>query len=166
MATYASGFERDTSSNNNPRRNTRKIFKLVIAARLLTMKYLLLMSTLTTSLMCSAGSWAEWTEVSEDTTGTKVYVDFDKIHKIDGFAYYWSLTDFLEPAYELLSVKMYAAADCKAFRFMQVSLLVYKLPMAEGDDYTLVSDPDPDPKWKYAPPDSVSEGILQAVCAH
>ena len=159
MATYASGFERDTSSNNNPRRNTMKIFKLVIAARLLTMKYLLLMSTLTTSLMCSAGSWAEWTEVSEDTTGTKVYVDFDKIHKIDGFAYYWSLTDFLEPD----SFKMYAAADCEAFRFMPVSLLVYKLPMAEGE---AILTSIPDPKWNYAPPDSALEDILEAVCAH
>ena len=130
------------------------------------MKNLLLLSTLTLSLMFCAGSWAELTLVGGGNDGTKTYVDFDKIHKIDGFAYYWSLTDFLEPDYELLSVKMYAAADCEAFRFMQVSLLLYKLPMAEGDDYTLVSDPDPDPKWKYAPPDSVSEGILQAVCAH
>ena len=124
------------------------------------MKYILLIST----LMFSAGSWAEWTEVSEGVSGNKVYVDFDKIHKIGGGAYYWSLTDFPESFSELLSIKMYAAADCEAFRFMQVSLLLYKLPMAEGDDYTLV--PDPDPKWKYAPPDSVSEDILQAVCAH
>ena len=63
---------------------------------------LLLSSTLTLSLIFSAGSWAEWTEVSEGVSGNKVYVDFDKIHKIDGFAYYWSLTDFLEPP-ELLS---------------------------------------------------------------
>jgi len=130
------------------------------------MKNLLLLSTLTLSLMFSAGSWAEWTEVSEGVSGNKVYVDFDKIHKIGGGAYYWSLTDFPESFSELLSIKMYAAADCEAFRFMQVSLLLYKLPMAEGDDYTLVVDPDPDPKWKYTPPDSVAEGILQAFCAH
>ena len=90
MATYASGFERDTSSNNNPRRNTMKIFKLVIAARLLTMKYLLLMSTLTTSLMCSAGSWAEWTEVSESADGHKLYIDYDRIRKVNGLVYYWA----------------------------------------------------------------------------
>ena len=130
------------------------------------MKNLLLASSLTLPLLFSSGSWAEWTEVSEYPNGSKIYVDFDKIHKIDGFAYYWSLTDFPESFSELLSIKMYAAADCEAFRFMQVSLLLYKLPMAEGDDYTLVVDPDPDPKWKYAPPDSVSEDILQAVCAH
>ena len=114
--------------------------------------------------MFSAASSAEWTEVAESAlTGTKGYVDFDKIHKIDGFAYYWSLTDFLEPAYELLSVKMYAAADCEAFRFMQVSLLVYKLPMAEGE---AILTSIPDPKWNYAPPDSTGEATLQAVCAH
>ena len=127
------------------------------------MKYLLLMSTLSLSLSFSAGSWAEWTEVSEGVSGNKVYVDFDKIHKIDGFAYYWSLTDFLEPAYELLSVKMYAAADCEAFRLLPVSLLVYKLPMAEGE---AILTSIPDPKWNYAPPDSTGEAILQAVCAY
>jgi hypothetical protein len=123
------------------------------------MKNLLLLSTLTLSLIFSAGSWAEWIEVSEYPNGSKIYVDFDKIHKIDGFAYYWSLTDFLEPD----SFKMYAAADCEAFRFMPVSLLVYKLPMAEGE---AILTSIPNPKWNYAPPDSVKEAILQAVCTH
>ena len=123
------------------------------------MKNLLLLSTLTLSLIFSSGSWAEWTEVSEYPNGSKIYVDFDKIHKIDGFAYYWSLTDFLEPD----SFKMYAAADCEAFRFMPVSLLVYKLPMAEGE---AILTSIPNPKWNYAPPDSVKEAILQAVCTH
>ena len=123
------------------------------------MKYILAVLVMTFSMQFSAGSWAEWTEVSEGITGTKVYVDFDKIHKIDGFAYYWSLTDFLEPD----SFKMYAAADCEAFRFMPVSLLVYKLPMAEGE---AILTSIPDPKWNYAPPDSVLEDILEAVCAH
>jgi len=127
------------------------------------MKNLLLLSTLTLSLMFSAGSWAEWTEVSEGVSGNKVYVDFDKIHKIGGGAYYWSLTDFPEPFSELLSIKMYAAADCEAFRFMPVSLLVYKLPMAEGE---AILTSIPNPKWNYAPPDSVKEAILQAVCTH
>ena len=127
------------------------------------MKNLLLLSTLTLSLCFSAGSWAEWTEVGESATGAKTYVDFDKIHKIDGFAYYWSLTDFLEPEHELLSVKMYAAADCEAFRLLPVSLLVYKLPMAEGE---AILTSIPDPKWNYAPPDSALEDILEAVCAH
>ena len=123
------------------------------------MKTLLLIST----LIFSAGSWAEWTLLGGGNDGTKTYVDFDKIHKIDGFAYYWSLTDFLEPDYELLSVKMYAAADCEAFRFMPVSLLVYKLPMAEEE---AILRSIPDPKWNYAQPGSVREVTLEAVCAH
>ena len=113
--------------------------------------------------MFCAGSWAEWTLLGGGNDGTKTYVDFDKIHKIDGFAYYWSLTDFLEPFSELLSVKMYAAADCEAFRFMPVSLLVYKLPMAEEE---AILRSIPDPKWNYAQPGSVREVTLEAVCAH
>ena len=55
------------------------------------MKYILLIST----LMFSAGSWAEWTEVSESVDGDKLYVDFDRIKKVNGLVYFWDLDDLL-----------------------------------------------------------------------
>ena len=140
-----------------------KIVKLVIAARLLTMKYLLLMSTLTTSLMCSAGSWAEWTEVSESNSGDKTYVDFDRIRKVNGLVYYWTLSDYLIPNNGYASTKVYTELDCNAFRGKRLTYIHHKQPMGEG--YGDSNSPD-NPKWNYPPPDSVAEATLQAVCAH
>ena len=126
------------------------------------MKYLLLTSTLTLSLLFSAGSWAEWTEVA-GADGDKVYVDFDRIRKVNGLVYYWSLTDFLEPSSNgALSFKAYYKVDCETMREMRLSNSAYKLPMAEGDAALTWT---PDPEWAYAQPDSVLEGTLGAVCA-
>jgi len=129
------------------------------------MKYLLMLSTLTASLMFSASSFAEWTEVSESASGSSTnYVDFERIRTVKGLVYYWEITDFLEPGSTgSLSHKVYAKADCETMRSMTLSFSYYKLPMAEGtadDTWT------PDPEWKYAQPDSVQEATLEAVCAH
>jgi len=128
------------------------------------MKNLLLLSTLTLSLMFSAGSWAEWTAVIESADGSRDYVDFDSIRKVNGLVYYWEITDNLEPdEWAIMSHKRYYKADCETTRTMQLSVSTYKLPMAEGNAYDTWT---PDPEWKYAQPDSVLEATLLAVCAH
>ena len=129
------------------------------------MKTLLLTSTLTLSLMFSAGSWAEWTLVAEEVDGSsKNYVDVERIRKVDGLVYYWSLTDYLEPGPQLvMSFKSYWKVDCETMRGMPLSNSAYKLPMAEGTD---IDSWTPDPEWQYAPPGSVAEVTLLAVCAH
>ncbi len=124
------------------------------------MKYILLIST----LMFSAGSWAEWALVSTSVVGNKIYVDFDRIRKVNGFVYYWQIIDFLEPnGNGTLSDKTYYKADCETVRSMTLSISAYKTPMAEGDAITTYT---PDPEWHYAQPDSVLEIVLEAVCAH
>ena len=123
------------------------------------MKYILLIST----LMFSAGSWAEWTWVAS-ASGNKVYVDFDRIRKVNGLVYHWRITDSLEPlSTGILSTKSYYKADCETMRAMELSLSVYKLPMAEGNAELTHT---PDPEWQYAQPDSVLEAVLEAVCNH
>ena len=127
------------------------------------MKTLLLTSTLTLSLMFSAGSWAEWTEVSS-AGGDKTYVDFDRIRKVNGLVYYWTIQDLLEPNKQGdMSNKIYWKGDCATMRNMALSMSRYNLPGAEG---TPVSTFTPDPQWDYAQPDSVLETTLNAVCAH
>ena len=124
------------------------------------MKYILLIST----LMFSAGSWAEWTLLGENVSGSAYYVDFDRIRKVKGLVYYWTITDLLEPnEYGTLSSKTYYKADCETMRSMMLSHSAYKLPMAEG---TARYTSNPDPKWDYAPPGSVMEDELEAVCNH
>ena len=124
------------------------------------MKYILLIST----LMFSAGSWAEWTLLGEATNGTRVYVDFDRIRKVKGLVYYWAIIDYLEPPTTgMMSDKSYYKADCETMRSMTLSLSAYKLPMAEGAAEITFT---PDPEWRSAPPDSVMEITLEAVCNH
>ena len=138
------------------------------------MRYLLLISTLTTSLVFSAGSWAEWTQVAERSgaKGTEVYVDFDRIRKVNGLVYYWELSDIFmgtsttpEPSSTaFLSTKIYYKVDCETMRQMKLSMSVYNLPMGEGDGRTY--PPKPNPQWNYAQPESVLEARLEAVCNH
>ena len=125
------------------------------------MKYILLIST----LIFSAGSWAEWTFVSVGAgTGDKDYVDFDRIRKVNGLVYYWGLKDYLEPGDTgTMSTKTYHKADCETMREMWLSFSSYKLPMTEGAATNTFT---PDPEWDYAQPDSVGETTLNAVCAH
>ena len=128
------------------------------------MRYLLIISTLTTSLMFSAASRAEWNYVT-GAGGDKTYVDFERIRTVNGLVYYWEITDKLEPSSTgALSYKVYSKVDCETLRKWELSFTTYKLPMAEGDGHTL--SPDPDPQWQYAQPGSVLEATLQAVCNH
>lgn len=140
-----------------------KLIKLPASHLQSLMKILLLISTLSLSLSFSAGSWAEWTLEAEAVDGEKIYVDFDRIRKVKGLVYYWVLRDRLEPFKESLSNKVYVKADCETVRKMTLSQSEYRLPIAEGDAIITFT---PDPKWRYAYPDSVGEAILQAVCNH
>ena len=125
------------------------------------MRYLLLISTLTTSLLFSAASWAEWTEVDESVHGDKFYVDLDSIKKVKGLVYYWNLEDLLEPTSKgFMSFKAYSKVDCETMREMLLSLLSYKLPMGEGDAETFT----PSAEWDSAPPGSAQEVRMKAVC--
>ena len=127
------------------------------------MRYLLLISALTISLLFSAASWAEWTEVDESVHGDKFYVDLDSIKKVKGLVYYWRIRDLLEPSSTgALSFKSYWKVDCETMREMVLSFSWYKLPMAEGDALDTLT---PNPQWDYPEPDSVGEATLNAVCA-
>ena len=58
------------------------------------MKTLLTITTLVFTLMLSSTSFAEWTEVSNNMVEQNTYfVDFERIRKVDGFVYFWDLTD-------------------------------------------------------------------------
>ena len=145
------------------------------------LKTLLLTSTLTLSLMFSAGSWAEWTEVGEQASGTnsfvdnngkkrtytnagsKEYLDFDKIRKHDGYVSFWILTDHFEP--DLLgtkSSKSYVVVDCQAFRSMYLHVIDYKQPMGEGDSWYEAKEDKP--FWDSPLPNTAWETTLNRVC--
>ena len=128
-------------------------------------KLTLLLTTLIFSVMFSPStSFAGWTEVGENVSGSTYYVDFERIRKDDGYVYYWYLGDYLKPnEYGNFSAKVYIQGDRKKFRYKSLSDSFHKEPMGRGDSET---NNTPDKEWRYPSPDSSIETILKSVCQY
>jgi hypothetical protein len=128
------------------------------------MKNLLLIFTLLFStVVFSSSSYAGWTKVGKTVEGNTHYVDFERIRKVDGYVYYWILSDYLKPIKGHLSEKLYNQGDCKLFRHMYLSASFHKEPMGRGNASDIgITNLQ---KWIYPSPDSVDEAILKAVCS-
>jgi len=103
--------------------------------KLLTPLMLILVAVLTSSCTekDSSPTFSKWTKVRTNSMGTNIYIDFERIRKVDGYTYYWSLLDFPKPSpNDYLSVKTYKQADCKLFRVKTLRLSGYKDPMGNG----------------------------------
>ena len=127
----------------------------------LTLIFTLLFST----VMFSSPSYAKWTRVStvEGVLET-FYLDYERVRKVDGYVYYWVLSDLLNPTEEgYLSRTMYLQNDCKLFRGKILNYNHHKEQMGKG---TLVKRPVPikDKGWNYPPPNSIYEYALKKVC--
>jgi hypothetical protein len=88
--------------------------------RNLLIMFTLLFTLLFTSVFFSSPSYAGWTKLGEGGSsvnrGDTFYVDFNRIRKVDGFVYYWRLTDYLKPTkYGVMSEKGYNQGACKLF---------------------------------------------------
>ena len=125
------------------------------------MKSLLTIFTFIFTLMFSSIGFGEWTEVSRGKNGRIYYVDFDRIRKIDGYVYWWELSDYVNPSkFGDLSARAYVQGDCKLFRTKHLSVSFFKEPMARGTGKDITFKP----KWIYPPPNSNMESILKQVC--
>ena len=129
------------------------------------MKSLLAISTLVFTMMFSSTSFAEWTKVTQSVDGDTIYVDFERIRKVDGFVYYWDLVDNSKPTKNgILSSKAYNQGDCKLFRFQNLSLSFHNKPMGRGTG-DVQKPVKAQQDWKYPPPNSVGENILKSICS-
>ena len=127
------------------------------------MKTLIIFLALTFSVMFSSTSYAGWTKVSANVDGVKVYVDFERIRKHDGYVYWWGLSDYLKPKSSgSLSAKSYNQGDCKFFRYKILSDSYYIEPMGKGTPSA--SSNNPDKEWRYPHPNSSIETVLKQVC--
>ena len=128
------------------------------------MKSLITIFTLVFTVMFSSTSFAEWTEIGKNVDGDTFYVDFERIRKHDGYVYFWRLRDYLKPdKHGDLSSKVYQQGDCNLFRYKYLSDSYYTQPMGKGT--TSSSSNKPDKEWRYAPPNSIMEMILESVCS-
>jgi len=125
------------------------------------MKISIIIFTLAYNMTFSSISFAGWTKVDESEIG-KHYVDFDRIKKIDGFVYFWTLFDLLKPDPDGdLSYKNYKEGDCKLFRFKSLSFSFHKEPMGGGTGE--IGNPK-NPEWNYPSPNSGDKKSLTLVC--
>ena len=126
------------------------------------------MKKISTILICifltiSSNSFAEWTQLNKDMKGNTFYIDYDRIRKIDGYIYYWILTDYFKNQNGKLSFKVYKQGDCKLFRFKFLTFSFHQEAMGRGNGNT----EKPIKKlqgWHYPTPNSNNEIILRKVC--
>ena len=120
---------------------------------------------LTFTVMFSSTSYADWTKVSESVEGNTFYVDFERVRKHGGYAYFWILQDNLKPdKFGVLSSQVYYRGDCKLFRYEFLSFNYHKEPMGRGIGET--QKPVIEVQgWDYPPPNSSIESILKKVCS-
>jgi hypothetical protein len=126
-------------------------------------KLLLLFTLLFSTVIFTSISYAEWTLVSKNYKSNQ-YLDFERIRKVDGYVYYWTLSEYLERTpLGHLSGKVYHQGDCKLFRRKILSDSYYEEPRAVGIPTN--SSNKPDKEWSYPSPNSSDEVILNFVCA-
>ena len=123
------------------------------------MKKLLLLLFLIIFSSTSIASWI-WVETSQ--SGNEYYIDFETIKKNNGYHYFYSMTDLLEPDTDGdLSYSIYRKVDCKSSRFMTLSEFYYTGNMGEGG---LTTNNNNTRDWIYPPPGSVSQIVIKELC--
>ena len=112
-------------------------------------------------MLFSSSSYGEWEKVEIKNIENTYYIDFDKIEKVDGFVYWWDMTDLLKLSPEKYSsVRGYKQGDCKLFKFKNVFFFFHKETKGEGVGDYYVSPV----KWNKPSPNSISETALKLVC--
>ena len=105
----------------------------------------------------------EWTYLARDKFGHKIYVDYDRISKKNGFTYFWNLTNFIEPqALNTMSLIGFNMLDCKMprqFTILQVSATDQYF--GDGNGTTSFRPPE---NWVVPLPETVMESLLNEVC--
>ena len=114
------------------------------------------------SILISLNSYGEWKYITVGLDNTSFYIDFEKTKKIDGYLYYWVLSDLLKPDKDGdFSYIGYIQGDCKFSRFMYLSEFYYKQPMGIGN---AITNTKKNPKWRYPSPGSIDETLLEEIC--
>jgi hypothetical protein len=128
------------------------------------MKKFLILTAIVCSVVLSPVAHAEWTKVFKSVDGNIRYVDFERIKKHDGNAYYWELIDLLKPAQTgMISWLSYVEVECGRFRFRELTTTYYEGPMASG---TISSRNNTPADWFYPKPDTLAERLTKRICKH
>ena len=129
------------------------------------MKKITLLLVIIFTFLFSTTSWGEWKFVIKTVESHKFYYDKDRVRKSGKYIYYWELMDLFEPKGEVgseySSSMMYKQLDCSIFRYKRLNIIIHKDSMGEGE---VVMEWDPEDKWTYPPPDTISDKIHYKIC--
>ena len=115
------------------------------------------------SILVSFNSYGGWMKISDSTDGATHYIDIDTLKKHNGYVYYWTLRDDIEPnKYGDISQKLYFQGDCGVSRLKYLSYIYYKEPMGRGDSEV----DNTSSEWIYPPPESILGILLNQVCEY
>lgn len=117
------------------------------------------------SLILSFNSYGEWSFVVKSTRSDEYYIDFDRISNKNGYVYYWQLVNFPNPPnVSASSSKQLFEADCNT-PYKERRLAYYRFESAMGNG-PVNSEQVLTLNWEYAPPNSITEVILDKVCEY
>ena len=110
---------------------------------------------------------SDWTYVDTSASGRKFYIYFDTIKIVNGFTYYWELTDHPEVTgkRQYLSNVSYQRVNCSTIITSQSLIdFWYSDQMGNGKPIgeIFVSAAD----WRALSPNSVGEFVAQKVCEY
>lgn len=109
--------------------------------------------------------WADWTFISENDEGTKVYIDYATIRKDGNFRTVWEVTNFKSPdsfkGAVYISTRAKTEYDCKEEKKRNLTTTAHSELFARGDMVWASESPS---IWIYIPPQSVISLILPKVC--
>ncbi len=107
-------------------------------------------------------SFAEWEILTRDEAGTTTfYLDYSRIRENNGFVYYWSLIDMIEPRNGFLSYEEYTKGICSTNMITNRSLRFFKGPMGTGEEEAFNYDDD---KWTTMEEGMIGYTQLKEVC--
>ena len=116
-------------------------------------------------MLISFNAYSEWFYVRDDNFGNSNYIENETIRENNGYVYYWSLADYLDPSTTkgMYSSKDYIQGDCAIGRVKQLNFIAYKEHMGKGSQMASVSTPG---EWKYPAPDTMRGYFFNIVCEY
>ena len=118
------------------------------------------------SILISFNSYGEWSYFGDNVNDNKFYISKDSIKEIDGYVYFWTMSEYEEPQkqfYEMLSEKRYKKGDCKMYQTTDLMWIAYK-KLYGVEEIARIKLLESDLEWKYLDPGSTNWEILDYVC--
>ena len=112
-------------------------------------------------IIFSTSLHAELKLISQNIDETKYYVYSETIKKIDGYIYFWSLSDYPKNEFGSMSNKYYFQTDCRLGRVKPLSYTFFTESMGLGEISTSNDEPS---NWEFVVPGSAFKDMVDYVC--